>query len=565
MSTRVAGDVDIERVLSRSGLRDFLDQTAKFYACGLALLDRNLTPVAMLNCTPVRMDQVVPAFSEVGGEWRIGVPCLRTVRAYGNTVGVVTADPSDSKDGHAAEALADHVATLLTELATQEYELDDLSQEILDSYEEVNLFYDLSSALKRARKVADVCRVVLEKACEIIRARRASILLLDPRDMELHVTAAIGIPESEFDSIRIKPGEGISGQVMESRTPRLVDDVRSLPTGLLNTYEMYASQSFISVPLCVDDGTTPFEVTAITDTTWLSGSGERAIGVINLTDKLDGREFTSGDLKLLGALASQAAVLIENIRLIGVEKELGIAREIQAGFLPEAPPAIPGLDLAGKCVPAHNVGGDYYDFVRYSDENELAVLVADVSGHNVASALMMAVARSALRRELEVTRDPGPALQAVNRTLYEDLSRAELFLSIFCLAIDSDRRRIRYASAGHNPPLLLRAKTGEMLELEADGLLSGVIPDVEFVEESLAVEPGDLLFLYTDGITEASNRSGEMFGVERLSSTLRAVTSLPAAGIIERVFAEVRRFAAGTPQSDDMTAIVLKIEDAPAR
>ncbi len=565
MSIRVSGDIDIERILSRSGLSEFLEQTARFYACGLVLLDRKLTPLSMLNCTPVRMDQMELGFSEAGGEWRIGIPCLRTVRAYGYTVGVVATDPADPNDGHAAKALADHVSTLLTELATQEFELDDLSQEILDSYEEVNLFYDLSSALKRARKVEDVCRIVLEKACDIIRARRASILLLDPLDQELHLTAAIGIPESEFESIRIRPGEGISGRVLESRTPRLVDDVRSLPNDLLNNYERYTTQSFISVPLCVDDGSMPMEVTALTDTTWLSGSGERAMGVINLADRLDGREFSSGDLKLLGALASQAAVLIENIRLIGVEKELGIAREIQAGLLPETPPRIPGLDLSGRCVPARNVGGDYYDFLPDADGKEVSVLVADVSGHNVASALMMAVARSALRRELEVTRNPGSALQAVNRTLHDDLSRTELFLSIFCLRVEADQRRIRYASAGHNPPILMRNGTGEMIALEAEGLLTGVVSDVTFQEESLAVEPGDVLFLYTDGITEAANRQGEMFGVDRLENTLRSAKSQPAEGIIKRVFEEVRRFSGGIPQSDDMTAIALKIEDVQVR
>jgi hypothetical protein len=565
MSIRAGSDIDIERILNRSGLREFLEQTAKFYECGLVLMDRKLTPMANLNCRQGRIETLSLDLREDGADWRLGVPCLRTVRAYGYTVGVVAAAPANPANGPSSVALAEHVATLLTELASKEYELDDLSQEILDSYEEVNLFYDLSTALKRARTVGDVCRIVLEKACEIIRSRRASILLLDRGGREMHLAAAIGIPESEHDSIRIRPGEGISGRVLESRTPRLVDDVKGLPAGLLKNYETYTSQSFISVPLCVDDGSGGMEVRALTGRTWVSGAGERAIGVINLTDKPDGREFTSGELKLLAALASQAAVFIENIRLIEVEKELGIAREIQAGFLPDDPPALPGLDLAGRCIPARNVGGDYYDFLHDAATGEIAVLVADVSGHNVASALMMAVARSAIRHELQRTPDPGPALRSVNRTLYDELSRAELFLSIFCLRVDPDRQRIRFASAGHNPPLLLRAADGEVLTLDANGLLTGVLRDVDFTEESLSVRPGDVLLLYTDGITEAVNRRGELFDVKRLESVLRAAAGLPAQGILDRVFAEVGRFAAGVPQADDMTAIALKIGDRRCR
>jgi len=559
MSTRVANDLDLERILARSGLSEFLEDTAKFYECGLLLLDHKFTPLATLNCTPGAIDTLTFDLGQDGEDWRVGSPCLRTIRAYGSTVGIVATEPESPANGHAAKALAGHVATLLSELATQEYELDDLSQEILDSYEEVNIFYDLATALKRVRRVDDVCRVVLEKACEIIHAQRASILLLDPQKRELRLAAAVGIPRSEFDSIRIKPGEGISGRVLKSRTPRLVDDVRSLPSGLLLNYEKYTSRSFISVPLSVDDGTSTAEFKAITEMTWLPGAGERAIGVFNMTDKEGGQEFSSGDLKLLGALASQAAMLIENIRLIGIERELGIAREIQTGFLPQVSPAVDGIDVAGRCAPARNVGGDYYDFLPAPDQSGLAVLVADVSGHNVASALMMAVARSAIRHELRQTRDPGRALKMLNSSLYEDLSRAELFLSIFCLLVEPDCRRIRFASAGHNPPLLLKTGSGEVVPLDADGLLTGVLPDFDFIEESVEVEPGDILFLYTDGIVEALDREREMFGMARLEAELRAASSLSAEKIIERVFAGVRRFSGGVAQSDDMTAIALKI------
>ena len=149
MSARTEQDLDLRRILARSGLADSLEHTAKFYECGLVLLDKNLVSLVTLNCAPAKIDALGLAFGSNGKEWRIGSPCLRTIRAYGYTVGVVATDPADPDNGRAAEALAEHVATMLTELASQEYELDDLSQEILDSYEEVNLFYDLAAALKK--------------------------------------------------------------------------------------------------------------------------------------------------------------------------------------------------------------------------------------------------------------------------------------------------------------------------------------------------------------------------------------------------------------------------------
>ncbi|MHC4861496.1 MAG: PP2C family protein-serine/threonine phosphatase, partial [Planctomycetota bacterium] len=378
-----------------------------------------------------------------------------------------------------------------------------------------------------------------------------SILLLDEKCDELFIAAARGIDEEEAREVRIPVGQGISGKVLNSRVPRLVDDVELLPQDLLAGYEKYATRSFISVPLVVDRRS--------------KGSDGRAIGVINMTDKESEEEFTSGDLKLLTALANQAAVLIENFRLIDIEKELRIARRIQRSLLPVAPPDVSGIDIDGSCVPAHNVGGDYFDFVHREDEGLIAAVIADVSGHDIASALMMAVVRSSLRGEIRRSSDPAAVLREVNGALYEDLTRAELFLSVFCCLYDVNSGRLRFANAGHGPGLLYRPGESSTRLLDAEGLLVGVLDDVPFAESEVQLEPGDVVLLHTDGIVEASDASGAMFGMERLSAALERSAHFHADEILERIFEEVYSFGGKGVQSDDMTAVVLKVTQAGRR
>jgi len=554
MSSVTGNLVGIQTLIEKANLVRFMEDTARFYGSRVVVLDPELNAVARLNDEDEELDPLQLPLRREGSTWMIEGPGVHAVEVYGHNVGFICARPIDEADVHAADALCRHGAAVLSELGIREYELNDLSQEILDSYEEVNLFYSISHAVGTVRDIGAICSVILEKVCEIIRVNRASMLLTDEKAGELYVAAAVGIPEDEQALIRIPVGEGISGQVMESRTARLVDDVGNLPRGMLSGYESYATCSFISVPLLVERGT---GVNVGGDA--VVAPGGKAIGVINMTDKDGGESFTSGDLKLLTALSYQAAVLIENTRLIELEKELRIARDIQQGLLPESPPVVAGLDLAGTCEPARNVGGDYYDFIWRDGDEHLAVVIADVSGHNVASALMMTVARSALRAELRASGDPGHVLEKANGFLYEDLTRAELFLSILCMVYEPRERTLRYASAGHNPALLFRPGEESCRVLDADGLLAGVLEGMTYPPEELELVEGDAVLLYTDGLVEAANADGEMFGISRLADVLRRTSHLPARGILDRVFKAIYRFAGDRAGADDMTMVVLKV------
>jgi putative methionine-R-sulfoxide reductase with GAF domain len=557
--------VGIDRLVRRRSLTRFLEDTARFYGSGVLVLDPDLAPVARLNDPGFDPDDL-PIRKE-GASFTIDSPTIRPVEVLGHVVGFVCARPHREADERAAVELSRHIAEILADFGLKEYELNDLSQEILDSYEEVNLFYSISSAVGTVRDVEAVCTVILEKACEIIRVNRASILLIDEKVGELTVAAAVGMSDEDRKKISIPVGEGISGQVMKSRTARLVDDVENLPQGMLSGYERYATRSFISVPLLVDRGRAgePVAGVDLPEGAVLPDTRGKPVGVINMTDKAGDASFTSGDLKLLTALSHQAAVLIENMRLIELEKELRIARNIQQSLLPEKPPLVTGLELAGACEPAMNVGGDLYDFVWREEDGNLGIVIADVSGHNVASALMMAVARSAIRGELRRSDDPGYVLAQTNDFLYDDLTRAELFLSILCGVYEPEERVLRLANAGHNPALLFRRGENACRILDGDGLLVGVLQNVAYPTGEVALEPGDTVLLYTDGLVEAADARGEMFGLSRLDDSLRRAADLPAVEMLGRLYEDVYRFCEGRKGADDMTLVVLKVMEEQGR
>lgn len=237
-----------------------------------------------------------------------------------------------------------------------------------------------------------------------------------------------------------------------------------------------------------------------------------------------------------------------------INRELEIAKEIQQSFLPACPSALPGLLMTCRCVPAAHVGGDYYDFFSLED-GIVDMVIADVTGHSVGSSLLMTMARSVLHAKVSSGRSPGKLLAAVNDLLYEDLSRAELQISMFYVRLDSANRMLSYANAGHTRPLLYRSRDGAFSELDADGLLMGVRTDVCFEEKVIRVDPGDILALYTDGVTEAQDANGGLFGTERLCR----VIAEQGDGHPQEIMAEIFRELSSFTMSDDVAMIIFKI------
>jgi phosphoserine phosphatase RsbU/P len=247
--------------------------------------------------------------------------------------------------------------------------------------------------------------------------------------------------------------------------------------------------------------------------------------------------------------------LLDNASML---KEMEIAKQIQLSLLPPSPPALAGVDCAGRCVPATHIGGDYYDIVLHG--NQLDLVIADVSGHSVGAALIMVETRSVLRAQLESLQSPAEVVSALNELLHDDLSRAELFITMTCLSYDTESGLLRYTNAGHPPSLLYRPASATFDLLDAEGLILGVQRGVEFEERTLQTESGDLLLLYTDGIIEAEGTTGELFGTWRLQELLAREYRKPAAGIINAVLEAVHAFTGTVSFQDDISMLLLKFE-----
>jgi sigma-B regulation protein RsbU (phosphoserine phosphatase) len=243
-------------------------------------------------------------------------------------------------------------------------------------------------------------------------------------------------------------------------------------------------------------------------------------------------------------------------------RQLEIAKHIQLSLLPRTTLRLAAAEVAGVCLPASHVGGDYFDF--FENAKTIDVVIADVSGHNVGAALLMTELRSALHLETRLYGTSGPApgniLHQLNEVLYDDLNKTESFITMFLTKYDSGTGLLHYANAGHNKALLLRASANRCLSLDANGLVLGAMRNVTFEEKSIQLFAGDLLALYTDGVIEARNAKQEFFGIDRLSSSLLAHRASPPEDLVTRILAEVRAFCADYPLDDDVAIVIMRVK-----
>ena len=304
--------------------------------------------------------------------------------------------------------------------------------------------------------------------------------------------------------------------------------------------------------------------------------GEPVIAALSLFSKSIAGLFTQEFIELLSSLAGQLAQAITIVQEIEakqlersqkeaallktarITRDMEIAQQIQKSFLPDSAPALAGVDIAGRCISAAHVGGDYYDFFL-RNEQTVDVVIADVSGHSVGAALIMSEVRTLLRAEANSVRSPHDILETLNIQLYDDLTRAELFITMFYAKYDAENGILSYANAGHNHPVLQHSDEFLSRELDAEGLILGVKKDILFEERTVKLSTGDVLLLYTDGLTEACNSHGEMFDTSGVYDHLATCLHLSADKIIDSFYARIHDFTGTHTLQDDISLVVVKI------
>jgi len=241
------------------------------------------------------------------------------------------------------------------------------------------------------------------------------------------------------------------------------------------------------------------------------------------------------------------------------EEEFHVAREIQRRLFPQAPPQIPGYDIAGASFPADEAGGDYFDYLPMLDDG-LGLVVGDVAGHGIGPALIMAETRAYLRIAALNRHDPAEALSRANRVLAEDLGESDRFVTAFFARLDPATRTLTYSSAGHPAAYLLNGQGELKQRLPRTGRALGLWPDTQYHDApSLTLEPGDLLVVLTDGVEEAADADAGLFGAERVLEIIRSRRHLPAQAIVKALHAATRAFAHEGRQADDVTVVVVRV------
>ncbi|HYO99376.1 MAG TPA: PP2C family protein-serine/threonine phosphatase [Pyrinomonadaceae bacterium] len=311
---------------------------------------------------------------------------------------------------------------------------------------------------------------------------------------------------------------------------------------------------------------------------------DQLVGILSIGRKQSAREFSPQDEQMLMSVAGQLALVIENSKLVErmveeerLRRELVMAAEVQQRLFPSHPPLSETLELSGLCLPARGVGGDYYDFLTF-DNGQTGITVADVAGKGISAALLMSIVQASLRSQamtncanVAVSGSLANLVSAMNRLLCRSTGIAS-YVTFFYAQFDARQSKLAYVNAGHNPPFLIRRRetgapgetaataTNDYLKLATGGAVIGVFEHFGYEEETLDMQSGDLLFVYTDGVTEALNLAGEEYGEERLLLELAAATNSTADEIRDRVASRLREWCAGARQHDDLTLVVLKVK-----
>ena len=270
--------------------------------------------------------------------------------------------------------------------------------------------------------------------------------------------------------------------------------------------------------------------------------------------------------EILHQMVSELAFGIEQFknaftsaRQKSLRKEIELAGSIQQNLLPQKVPEVKGMSLWGRAVPTHETSGDFYDFIITRHQN-LGIAIGDVMGKGIPAALFTAIARTLTRSFAQQDIAPNVVLSEINRSLYPDLSVNGMFLTMFYALYNPLQKALFYASAGHNPPLVLKGGSGATDLLKSKGFFIGGRPELSFSMQTIKLNSGDIVLFYTDGLVEAKNINGEQFGIERVAETLKNYHCLEAAALGDFLCMRLMQFIGPCEQKDDITLIVLKVE-----
>lgn len=447
----------------------------------------------------------------------------------------------------AQQAAIENYSKFLIPVVTQQLqaslEVEHAANELAERYEEINLLYTITEILGRSVALEETAATILKEVSETVGARRGSILAHDRVTDTLQAIATLGVDSETVMPIAVADACSVSARVFREQSATIAEDGEQP----CDAESVYRHGAMLSVPIM-----------------WTSpAGGSEPLGVVNLSDRRSGQPFSAGDQKLITAIATQIGTAIQNSRLVRASldqqqlvQELALAHDLQMKLLPRVELVAPEAQVAARVVPAESVGGDFYNLFRLA-QGCTGVMIGDVSSHGYRAALIMALAMSASAIHAESSADPEVTLTALLDTLRDELASTEMFISTFYGVVDPGKGLLKYVNAGH-PHAYIVTGSGLVERLGAIDPPLGMIEGAPTAMTRSWSRGEDLLLLFTDGVSDATNRFGARMGERRVTDIVAAHRSETPLVIADRVFAELAEYTGDTPQRDDLALVVLR-------
>ena len=430
-----------------------------------------------------------------------------------------------------------------------------------------DFLHGLGEAFSETIRPADLHRLIVEGATRVLDAQGGALYLTDRTGTKLVPTfvskgcpplvdvpphilqQTAGTPVALENFLRVHNignGEGVLGRVWQAATPLCLNEFSEAPELATLRDSSLGATSVMVAPLLY---------------------AKQNMGVLALANSRMGSPFSQNDFVVFKSISEQSAFALYNAIIYSeanekkrLDHDLAIARDIQRILLPAEAPIVNGFEISGMNVPARQVSGDYFDYIKVDDER-LGVAIADVSGKGIPASLIMAICRSVLRSQAIGNPSPADVLQKVNRQLYPDI-KEDMFISMAYLVLDHVRGGVTLARAGHDAPLLYQQKSQNVTPLKTPGMVVGIdsgdVFDRLTTDVAVPLERNDCILLYTDGITEALDNEGNEFGLERTIASVQSSAIEGAQAIVTRLIDDLRSFVGSTPQNDDITMIAIR-------
>jgi len=423
-------------------------------------------------------------------------------------------------------------------------QLEEENKRLKISVTELSVLNDIATAISSTQPINQIIDQIIVRCVKHLNVEEGTIVLWKPEKEEKPFQTMIRKQDTSKLRLPIRLDNQLTGWMLKNKKPLLMNDFKTDTRFKMLGDEEFPFKSLLSVPMTTKGN---------------------LIGLLTVFNKKGENLFSQNDQKVLSIIASQSAQVIESARLyeeekalISLREEMRMAKDIQLNLLPKSLPQIEGYQIAAVNIPARDVGGDYYDFINL-ENNLLGICLGDITGKGMPAAMLMANLQAALRSQTLVQSDCSKCINIVNKLLFHS-TEADRFATLFMGVLDPTHNTLEYCNGGHDQPLLF-SKGNKPVGLEATGLLLGCFENSEYTMGKIKLDPGNILVVYSDGITESMNKYEEEFGLEPLEKIVTELQNKGAKEILEDVLTSVKLHSKDVPQSDDLTLLIIKRDE----